>query len=96
MPPLRLEGNSQLSGLLESTRAVSFASAGYRRSAFVKMSEHINGAGPDGYHATHTIGWAINPATGNAVPNQRVRVGHPAGPARVDMEIMAGRAFGDR
>jgi len=93
VPPLRLEGLAAISGvLLPATQAVSFGSAGYRGPAFAKMSQHISKAPPIGFLAGHRIGWAINHATGQAVPNQRAIGGAP----RVDLEVIQGRAFGDR
>lgn len=97
VPPLRPEGLSALSAvLLPQTMVISPRSAGYRGPAFSKMSQHIRNAAPLGFVAPHRFGWAINPATGIAVPNQRIRAGHPSGPPRVDIEVVLGRAFGDR
>lgn len=91
--PLKPEGLVALSGdLLPRTRAINFASAGYRGPAFSKMSQHIQSAPPAGFLAGHRMGWGIHPATGRAVPNLRAGPNAP----RVDLEVHAGRAFGVR
>ncbi len=93
IPPLRIEGLSALSSiLLPQTRALNYRSAGHRGPAFSKMSQHISSSPPMGFLAGHRMGWGIHHATGRAVPNLRAGPNAP----RVDLEVHAGRAFGDR
>ena len=94
IPPLRPEGRVEISGLLERTRAISFASAGYRRPAFIRMSQYINSAPTTGF-GPHQMGFSID-VVGNAARNRAAGVRFPRNPARVDIEVAVGRAFGDR
>ena len=91
IPPLRAEGRAMISALLNDTRQFSFVSAGIRARAFARMSRHINSAPPTGFVAGHRIGWGITPH-GALVRNIDAGLNAP----RVDLEVWAGRAFGDR
>lgn len=91
LPPLRAEGRSMISALLNDTKSFSFVSAGLRAGAFAAMSRHIGSAPPMGFMAGHRMGWGI-------APNGALRPNLIAGPdaPRVDLEVHVGRAFGDR
>ncbi len=90
-PPLKPEGFVMISTLLVMTQAVRYQSAGYRAAAFVKMSEHIASAPPMGFLAGYSIGFGML-KKGKAVNN--LKAGR--NPARVDLEVKLGRAFGAR
>jgi hypothetical protein len=63
------------------------AAAGLRGPAFSKMSQHISNAPPIGHVARHTIGW-------NHLGQRAYGSGRNV--PRVDLEVIQGRAFGDR
>ncbi|GGE22648.1 hypothetical protein GCM10011360_08910 [Primorskyibacter flagellatus] len=88
--PQRAEGRGMVSLLLVQTQAISRQGAGLRGACFSRMSQHVNSAPPSGFTAGHRAGWGINPAG-------QVRRNTAAGPnaPRVDLEVQAGRAFGD-
>lgn len=87
-PPLRAMGLAQLStNLLVQTRNIRFESAGLRGPAFAKMSQHISNAPATGFYARHVIGW-------NHLGQRAVGSGRNV--PRVDLEVIQGRAFGDR
>lgn len=88
--PLRAEGRVMVSALLALTQASSFQGAGLRGPCFARMSQHVNSAPPGGFGAGHRAGWGIT-------PSGQVRRNTSAGPdaPRVDLEVHAGRAFGD-
>lgn len=92
VPPLRPEGLLEISALLERTREISPESAGWRGGAFAKMSRFISGSGPSGLRPSDSGGWSIT-EDGKTVRNRTRGVLRNA--ARVDIEILAGRAFGD-
>lgn len=87
-PPLRSMGLAQLStNLLVQTRNIRFEFAGLRAAAFTKMSQHITKAPPTGFYARHVIGW-------NHLGQRALGSGRNV--PRVDLEVIQGRAFGDR
>lgn len=87
-PLLRAEGLTALSlTLLNATREIRFASAGLRGPAFAKMSQHIVNAPAIGHGARHTIGW-------NHLGQRAYGSGRNV--PRVDLEVIQGRAFGER
>ncbi len=88
-PPLKPEGLAAISLLLLQTQAISYKSAGYRGAAFSKMSKYIKKAPPIGFLADHRIGFGI-------AEDGSVKINQKAGrnPARVDLEVRKGRAFG--
>ena len=93
IPPLRPEGLSALSAnLLPQTAAISYESAGYRGPAFSRMSQYIESSPPIGFTPMQSGGWSID-ARGQAVRNFKRGVSRNA--PRIDMEVHAGRAFGD-
>lgn len=88
--PLRQEGLGAVSTLLVQTRAVAYRSAGWRGAAFSAMSKHIRAAPGTGFRAGHRKGFGVT-------PNGRLRPALSAGrnAPRLDLEVHAGRAFGD-
>lgn len=92
-PPLRPEGLGALSGiLLPETMAIRRESAFLRGPAFASMSRFISNSSPLGFTPADSGGWSIT-STGTVVRN-RSRGAGPNAP-RVDIDIFAGRAFGD-
>lgn len=88
--PLRAVGLVKVSALLIKTQAISFEGAGLRGPCFSRMSQHVKSAPPSGFPAGHTAGWGITPA---GQVRRNTAAGRDA--PRVDLEVTAGRAFGD-
>ena len=89
-PPLRAAGMVKVSALLLKTQAISFQGAGLRGPCFSRMSQHVKSAPARGFSAGYTIGWGI---TASGQVRRNTAAGRDA--PRVDLEVTAGRAFGD-
>ncbi|WP_417842458.1 hypothetical protein [Thalassospira sp.] len=90
IPPLRPEGLEAVSNLFLETQSVNYRSAGLRGKAFSAMSKHISSVSSDGFRAGYRKGFGITPE-GKLRPNIVAGKNAP----RVDLEVHAGRAFGD-
>lgn len=88
--PLRAAGLVKVSALLLKTQAISYEGAGLRGPCFSRMSKHIKESPPGGFSAGYTIGWGM---TASGQIRRNTAAGRDA--PRVDLEVTAGRAFGD-
>lgn len=88
--PLRPVGLVKVSALLIKTQAISFQGTGLRGPCFSRMSQHVRSSPASGFGAVYTIGWGINEA---GQVRRNTAAGRDA--PRIDLEVTAGRAFGD-
>lgn len=89
--PGKAVGRGMVSLLMVQTRAISYEAAGLRAKAFSRASRHVGNAPASGFTAGHKMSW-------NITESGQVRVGNMTGgrnAPRVDLEVKAGRAFGD-